>query len=62
MKFHETHFEEYVNAIERYNMHPKLEKQVFSKFPEDISKLKNVIFYGPSGIGKYSQMLKCVKR
>lgn len=62
MKFYETHFEDYVNAVEEYNMHPKLEKQVFSKFPEDISKLKNVIFYGPSGIGKYSQMLKCVKR
>jgi hypothetical protein len=58
MKFHETHFEEYVNTI---NMHPKLEKTL-SHFPEKVQQFKNVIFYGPSGVGKYTQMLKAIKK
>jgi hypothetical protein len=59
MKFFETHFEEYANVKE--NLHPKLEK-IFNKFPKKLSKLKNLIFYGPKGIGKYTQMLKCIKQ
>ena len=59
MKFHETHFEEYINAKE--NLHPKLEK-VFSKFPKKIHDLKNLIFYGPNGVGKYTQMLKSIRK
>lgn len=58
MKFHETHFEEYVNS---FNLHPKLEK-VFNLFPEKFKDSRNLIFYGPSGVGKYSQMLKSIKR
>jgi len=59
MKFHETHFEEYINAKE--NLHPKLEK-VFAKFPKKIHDLKNLIFYGPNGVGKYTQMLKSIRK
>ena len=58
MKFHETHFEEYINTN---NLHPKLEK-VFNSFPTKIQDLKNLIFYGPSGVGKYTQMLKAIKK
>jgi len=61
MKFYETHFEEYINSNQKINMHPKLNK-IYSKFPNDINKLKNVIFYGPSGIGKYTQMLSSIKK
>jgi hypothetical protein len=61
MKFLETHFEEYISAINKNNLHPKLTK-VFTKFPKTISKLGNLIFYGPSGVGKYSQMLNSIKR
>ena len=61
MKFYETHFEEYINANQKINMHPKLNK-IYNKFPNDINKLKNVIFYGPSGIGKYTQMLSSIKK
>ena len=61
MKFYETHFEEYINANQKINMHPKLNK-IYSKFPNDINKLKNIIFYGPSGIGKYTQMLSSIKK
>jgi hypothetical protein len=59
MKFHETHFEEYINAKE--NLHPKLEK-IFAKFPKKIHDLKNLIFYGPNGVGKYTQMLKSIRK
>jgi hypothetical protein len=61
MKFQETHFEEYISSVNKINLHPKLEK-VYSHFPSSINKLGNLIFYGPSGIGKYSQMLYSIKR
>ena len=61
MKFCETHFDEYISSNQRENLHPKLDK-IFSKFPKKITDLNNIIFYGPSGIGKYTQMLKSIKR
>ncbi len=61
MKFYETHFEEYITENNRINLHPKLDK-IYEKFPITINELKNLIFYGPSGIGKYSQMLKSIKK
>jgi len=61
MKFLETHFEEYITSVETNNLHPKLEK-VFSKFPKTIEQLSNLIYYGPSGVGKYSQMLYSLKK
>jgi hypothetical protein len=61
MKFLETHFEEYINEVCRHNLHPKLEK-VFEKFPTDIHNMGNLIFYGPPGVGKYSQMLYAIKK
>jgi hypothetical protein len=61
MKFYESHFEEYIIESKRVNLHPKLEK-LYSKFPKEINNLRNLIFYGPSGVGKYSQMLKAIKK
>jgi len=61
MKFYESHFEEYIIESKRVNLHPKLEK-LYSKFPKEINSLRNLIFYGPSGVGKYSQMLKAIKK
>lgn len=61
MKFCETHFEEYIQSTQKINLHPKLEK-IFQAFPENIHDFRNVIFYGPSGVGKYSQMLKSIKK
>ena len=60
MKFLETHFEEYIQSNQKHNLHPKLE-QVFKKFPKNLCDLRNIIFYGPSGVGKYTQMLKAIK-
>lgn len=61
MKFYETHFEEYISENNRVNLHPKLDK-IYEKFPNTIQEFKNVIFYGPSGTGKYTQMLKSIKK
>jgi hypothetical protein len=61
MKFYETHFEEYINENNRVDLHPKLDK-IYKKFPNELHKLKNLIFFGPNGIGKYTQMLKSIKK
>ena len=44
-----------------WNLNQKLEKY-YSHFPSSIEKLGNLIFYGPSGVGKYSQMLYAIKK
>jgi len=61
MKFYETHFEEYINENNRENLHPKLDK-IYNRFPNKLYNLKNIIFYGPNGVGKYTQMLKSIKK
>jgi len=61
MKFYETHFEEYISSNLKENLHPKLEK-ILNRFPETIQKLKNLLFYGPPGVGKYTQMLRFIKK
>jgi hypothetical protein len=62
MKFHETHFEEYIHESTRANLHPSLEKMHRSLFPKHLADLRNVIFYGPPGVGKYTQMLRCIRK
>lgn len=61
LKCFETHFEEYINEVSRINLNPKVEK-CYSRFPTNIEQFKNLIFYGPSGVGKYSQMLYSIKQ
>ena len=61
MKFYDTHFEEYIISNQKENLHPKLDK-IYNKFPKHLTNLKNLVFYGPSGIGKYTQMLNLIKK
>jgi hypothetical protein len=61
MKFHETQFEEYLNSVEKHNIHPELTDTI-DKFPEKLSHFGNLIVYGPSGVGKYSQILRIIKK
>ncbi len=61
MKFHETHFEEYTMSSIKCSLHPKLDK-IYKKFPKTINDMKNVIFYGPTGVGKYTQALNVIKK
>lgn len=59
MKFQETHFEEYIQSNMKENLHPKLEK-VLKHIPDNKKDFKNLIFYGPPGVGKYTQMLRSI--
>ena len=52
MKYYETHFEEYIQSVQKFNLHPELLPILNSKTQSD-----NILFYGPSGSGKYSQAL-----
>jgi hypothetical protein len=61
MKFLETHFEEYINSKNNTNLHIKL-TNLIDKMPNELNNLPNLIFYGPSGVGKYSQMLYMIKK
>ena len=61
MKYLESSFVEYVNSVEKYNLHPELSKD-FALFPENMKKMPNIIFYGPKGVGKYSQVLHSIKK
>lgn len=59
MKINDTHFEDYLTNEKREPLHPKLHK-IYNSFPDDIKNLKNIIFYGPKGVGKYTQMLRSI--
>jgi len=61
MKFLDSHYEEYIQSVNNVSLHPTLTKKLQS-FPDNLNEVKNVIFYGPSGVGKYSQVLNCIKK
>ena len=61
MKFHETHFEDYILSNQKVDLHPKLNK-LYQRFPKKLDQLKNIIFFGPPGVGKYTQLLKSIKK
>jgi len=61
MKYYETSCAEYISASKRANMHPELEP-ICAKMPASLSSLGNIIFYGPSGVGKYTQFLRFIER
>jgi hypothetical protein len=58
MKFYETHYEEYIKAVDNYNIHPEL-NDIYKK--KSIHNFNNLIIYGAPGIGKYTQVLKILK-
>lgn len=56
LKYYETNFEEYITECKKINIHPELE-QIYTSFSKNIEEMPNLIFYGPKGSGKYTQML-----
>jgi hypothetical protein len=61
MKISNIHFEEYIQNNENKSLHPSLNK-LYTKFPKNIENFRNLIFYGPPGVGKYTQMLTAIKQ
>jgi hypothetical protein len=61
MKYYESHFDDYLKSTHNYNLHPELIPYL-QKFPKRLHDLTNLIFYGPSGVGKYSQMLYSLQK
>jgi len=61
MKYYETHYEEYVSSVNKINLHPEI-LPIIKALPNEIDKLTNIIFYGASGVGKYSQSLYLMKK
>ena len=61
MKYYETTFEEYIQSSKEYNIHPEIEKQIDS-LPEFIYDMNQMIIYGPTGVGKYTQMLRILEK
>ena len=58
MKYLSSRCEDYLIELEKNDLHENM-NEVFDKLKENNSHL---IFYGPPGIGKYTQMLKYVKQ
>jgi hypothetical protein len=61
MKFYDTHFEDYIETNNELDLHPKI-TALHKKFPSSIYDFRNLIFYGPKGVGKYTQMLTAIKQ
>ena len=59
MKFYETTADEYIASKDRYNLHPEIKP---GYFPTSLKTFENMIVYGPSGSGKYTQVLSMLKR
>ena len=60
MKFYESHYEEYLESMNKYNLHPEL-SDTFNALPANYAQMGNLILYGPSGSGKYTQSLAILK-
>tara|TARA_B100000902_G_scaffold47050_1_gene54299 strand:- start:98 stop:1066 length:969 start_codon:yes stop_codon:yes gene_type:complete len=61
MKYYSTKFEEYISCCNKHNMHENM-SSVFNSMSNNLSNQNNLIFYGPSGIGKYTQVLNYIKK
>lgn len=61
MKFISQKFDDYIQETGKNNLHPNL-VDIFAKFPKQLDKLQNIIFFGPPGVGKYSQSLQAIKK
>ncbi len=61
MKYYSSKFEEYISNCKKYNMHQNM-NSIYDSMNDNLKKQNNLIFYGPSGIGKYSQVLHYIKK
>ena len=59
MKYYESHFDDYIMKNNKINLHPEL--NCFNTILKNFKNFKNLILFGPSGTGKYTQALSLIK-
>jgi len=60
MKFLQSRFDEYIISKEKNNLHSELDG-IYNSPSAGLDNKRNLIFYGPSGVGKYTQVLNYIK-
>ena len=61
MRFKETLFDDYIQSNKKHDLHPKQSK-IYNSINKDIKTMPNFIFYGPPGVGKYTQVLSLINK
>ena len=56
MKYYESLFDDYIISAKKHNIHKEL-NELYESFSDNPNNLNNIIIYGPSGAGKYTQLL-----
>lgn len=59
MKLNNYSYEDYLNDEKNAPFHNNLNK-IYANFSKNSTDFNNLIFYGPKGVGKYTQMLKSI--
>ena len=62
MKFYESTFNDYLESMTKINFNEKIQNLLTVKDNVSYEKANNLIFYGQSGTGKYSQALLYLKQ
>ena len=62
MKYHSTRFEDYINECKKNNLHENMVKTFNQLTNGEFTSENHMIFFGKSGIGKYTQALNYIKK
>ena len=61
LKYWSTKFEDYINECNKFNLHNNM-VPFFENLSDNLLQQNHMIFYGPSGTGKYTQVLQYIKK
>lgn len=61
MKYQSSKFEDYIQKCNKFNIHKEI-TPLLDKVSNNIKETNNLILYGPSGTGKYTQALNYIKK
>ena len=60
-KTNQYSYEDYIKNNNKKDLHPEISK-IIDILPNNIEQLHNMIVYGPSGVGKYTQALRIINK
>ena len=61
MKYQSSKFEDYIQKCNKFNIHKEI-TPLLENVSNNIKETNNIILYGPSGTGKYTQALNHIKK